>query len=59
MQDKVYADLEAFQSTSIIDRCPVSFPTFLYDTMIMQYGMMSISIKVLMQLVNGLKSIGP
>lgn len=48
IQDKVYADLEASHSVLIMERCPVSFPTFMYDSMIMQYGIMNIAIKVLM-----------
>jgi hypothetical protein len=59
IQDKVYADLEASHSGVVMERCPVSFPTFMYDSMIMQYGIMNIAIKVLMQLVNGLKTIDP
>lgn len=54
MQDKVYYDLEN-ESGSIAERQPVSFPTFMYDSLLMQYGLYQISIKILMQLSNGIK----
>ena len=54
-QDKVYFDLEIF-STHVTDRVSVSFSSFMYDNVIMQYGLYSISIKVLMQLVNSLQT---
>ena len=54
MQDKVYLDLENMNGP-IQDRLPVSFPTFMYDTLLMQYGLINLSIKILMQLINGLK----
>lgn len=53
MQDKVYFDLEN-EGKSIQERQPVSFPTFMYDSMLMQYGLYKISVKMLMQLTNGL-----
>lgn len=36
-------------------RSAIPFPTFMYDSMIMQYGLQQIAIKVLCQLTNGLK----
>ena len=56
MQDKVYYDLE-LENSSISERTPVSFPTFMYDSLLMHYGLYQISIKVLMQLSNGIKLI--
>jgi hypothetical protein len=56
MQDKVYYDLE-LENASLSERQPVSFPTFMYDSLLMQYGLYQISIKVLMQLSNGLQQI--
>ena len=54
MTDMVFSDIEQ-QNLPISDRDFTSFPQFLYDNAIMQYGFQSIAIKVLMQLVNGLK----
>ena len=58
MQDKVYYDLEV-ATGPIAERTPTSFATFMYDSMLMQYGLYSIAIKVLMQMVNGLRSLTP
>jgi hypothetical protein len=55
IQDKAFYDIEAANSAQIADRAPVTFPTFMYDSLIMQYGLYNIAIKVLMQLVNALK----
>lgn len=57
MRDKVYFDIESSNKEQVADRAPVTFPTFMYDSMIMQYGLFSVSIKVLMQLANGLKTV--
>ena len=54
IQDKVYFDLE-IQSGPVQERKPVSFATFMFDSMLMQYGLYNIAIKILMQMVNGLK----
>jgi hypothetical protein len=56
MQDKVYSDLDNW-ANPIGERTPVSFETFMYDSMIMRFGLYSISVKVMMQLVNGLQKI--
>jgi len=38
MQDKVYFDLE-LENAPLAERQPVSFPTFMYDSLLMQYGL--------------------
>lgn len=38
MQDKVYRDIEN-ESGPVAQRLAVPFPTFMYDSMIMQYGL--------------------
>ena len=38
MQDKVYFDLE-LGNAPLAERQPVSFPTFMYDSLLMQYGL--------------------
>lgn len=46
MQDKVFYDLEQ-SALPISERTVQTFPQFLHDSTIMQYGLYSISIKVL------------
>jgi len=47
MQDKVYFDLEN-QSGPVADRLSAPFSNFMYDSLIVHYGLYSIAIKVLM-----------
>jgi hypothetical protein len=54
MQDKVYRDIEN-ETGPFAQRQAQPFPTFMYDSMIMQYGLQQIAIKVIVQLTNGLK----
>ena len=53
MQDKVWIDLEN-ESGPVQNRQPVPFHSFLYDAMIMRFGLQSIAIKTLIQMSNGL-----
>jgi hypothetical protein len=56
ISDKVYFDLDNWAGP-ISDRTPISFETFMYDSMIMENGPYSTCIKVLMKLVNGFQQI--
>jgi hypothetical protein len=56
MQSKVFVELE-MEVGPIHGRASVYFPIFMYDSIIMQYGLINIAIKILMQLVNGLKKL--
>lgn len=51
--EKVYTDIELSRGP-VDQRLPDPFPNFMYDQVLVQYGLYSVSIKVLMQLVNGL-----
>ena len=53
MQEKVWIDLES-ESGSLENRSAVPFHTFMYDVMIMKFGLQSIAIKTLIQMTNGL-----
>ena len=53
MQEKVWVDIEQ-EGSDIVNRQAVPFHTFMYDMMIMKFGLQSIAIKTLIQLVNGL-----
>ena len=53
MQEKVWIDLET-ESSDVLNRQAVPFHTFMYDVMIMRFGLQSIAIKTLIQLTNGL-----
>lgn len=53
MQEKVWVDLESEGST-LENRSAVPFHTFMYDVMIMKFGLQSIAIKTLIQMTNGL-----
>lgn len=53
MQEKVWIDLES-ESGPLEDRSAVPFHTFMYDVMIMKFGLQSIAIKTLIQMTNGL-----
>ena len=53
MQEKVWADIEQ-ESGDITSRLPVPFPSFMFDVMLMKYGLPSIAIKTLIQMTNGL-----
>jgi len=53
MQEKVWVDLEA-ETGPIENRQAVPFHTFMYDVMIMKFGLQSIAIKTLIQMTNGL-----
>lgn len=54
MSEKVFEDLES-EKGPVESRSPQPFHTFMFNTVLMQYGMPQITIKVLMQLSNGLK----
>lgn len=47
MQEKVYFDLDNWGGP-VSERMPISFATFMYDSLLMQYGLYNISIKVMM-----------
>lgn len=53
MQEKVWIDLES-ESGPLEHRSAVPFHTFMYDFMIMRFGLQSIAIKTLIQMTNGL-----
>ena len=53
MQEKVWIDIET-ESGGIENRSAVPFHTFMYDVMIMKFGLQSIAIKTLIQMTNGL-----
>ena len=53
MQEKVWIDIEQ-EADSIENRSAVPFHTFMYDVMIMKFGLQSIAIKTLIQMTNGL-----
>ena len=53
MQEKVWIDLES-ESGPLESRSAVPFHTFMYDVMIMKFGLQSIAIKTLIQMTNGL-----
>ena len=46
MQDKTYRDLEN-DAGPLEKRKPSQFPSFMFDTMIMSYGLKTIAVKVL------------
>lgn len=52
--DRVYQDLET-ATGPVSERQVVPFTTFLNDQIIMNYGLYSLAIKNMMQMVNGLK----
>jgi hypothetical protein len=54
MQDKTYRDIDN-DAGPLEKRKPSQFPTFMFDTMIMSYGLKTIAVKVLVQLTNGIK----
>lgn len=53
MVDKVFIDLEN-ERKKIEKRAALPFYTFLYDHMVMKYGLQSIAIKLIIQMSNGL-----
>ena len=53
MQEKVWLDLEN-EADELEKRSAVPFHSFMYDVMIMRFGLQSIAIKTLIQLTNGL-----
>ena len=54
MEDKAYRDLE--NDADLIDkRKEIPFPSFLFESMIMSYGLQSLAVKMCIQLTNGLK----
>ena len=53
MQEKVWIDLES-EAGPLESRAAIPFHTFMYDVMIMKFGLQSIAIKTLIQLTNGL-----
>jgi hypothetical protein len=53
MQDKTYRDIEN-ETGSIDRRIGPSFPSFMYDSMLMAYGLQNISVKMIVQMANGL-----
>ena len=55
MQDKVWVDLEN-EAGPVQNRRPIPFHTFIYDSMIMKFGLQSIAIKTLIQMSNGLNA---
>ena len=56
MQEKVIQDLEN-EDGPISTRTAAPFHQFLYDSMIMRFGLQSIAIKTLIQMSNGLKEV--
>lgn len=46
MQEKVWIDIEQ-ESSDVMSRQAVPFHTFMYDVMIMRFGLQSIAIKTL------------
>lgn len=53
MQDKTYRDIEN-EGGAIERRIGASFPAFMYDSMLMTYGLQNISVKMIVQMANGL-----
>ena len=58
ISEKVYNDIESAKD-QIDNRLPDPFPNAIYDQMLLQYGIYTVSIKKLMQMVNGLQLIEP
>ena len=56
MQEKVIQDLEN-EDGPISTRTAAPFHQFLYDHMIMRFGLQSLAIKTLIQMSNGLKEV--
>lgn len=55
IQDRVYMDLET-ATGPVSERVIVPFANFLYDQVLMNFGLVSLAIRTLMQMVNGLKT---
>ena len=55
MDDKVRVDSETEKNASSLDQVQ-TFPSFLYDQILMQYGLKSIAVKNILQLANGIKN---
>lgn len=53
MQDKAYRDIEN-ETGNLNRRMGASFPSFMYDSMLMTYGLQNISVKMIVQMANGL-----
>ena len=53
MQEKVWIDIEQ-EAGEIESRSALPFHQFMYDVMIMRYGLQSIAIKTLILMTNGL-----
>ena len=53
MQDKTYRDIEN-EVGAMERRIGASFPAFMYDSMLMTYGLQNISVKMIVQMANGL-----
>jgi hypothetical protein len=45
MYEKVWCDLENEKKDNIEERIPTPFHTFMYDNMIMKFGLQSLAIK--------------
>ena len=56
MCDKVWNDLDQ-EKGPLDQRVPGAFHTFMFDAMIMSYGLQTIAIKVLMQMSNGINAV--
>jgi len=53
MMDKAYRDIN-HETDSLDRRLGPSFPQFVYDTMIIMFGLPTISVKTIVQMCNGL-----
>jgi hypothetical protein len=54
--DKVYQDFDN-ASGPLPERQFIHFSQFIYDSMLMKFGLLNLMVKTLMQLVNGLKNL--
>jgi hypothetical protein len=55
IREKVFSDI-AMSSLPLHERQPTSFASFLFDQLLVRYGLYPIMCKILMQLMNSLRA---